>query len=62
MNQLKALHGEEPTDPPREWKSQTPEGHFKPRTYPPKTSPVVSDIIGRLNHHAIDNGDVEVHP
>ena len=28
----------------------------------PKTSPVVSAIMGRLNHHDIDNGDVEVHP
>ena len=35
-----------------------------PRPPPPKkkTSPVVSDIMGRLNHHAIDNGDVDVHP
>ena len=31
-------------------------------TSPPKTSPVVSAIVGILNHHAIDNGDVEVHP
>ena len=23
---------------------------------------MVSDIMGRLNHHAIDNIDVEVHP
>ena len=29
---------------------------------PPKISPVVSAIMGGLNHHAIDNGDVEVHP
>ena len=29
---------------------------------PPKTSLLVSPIMGRLNHHAIDNGDVEVHP
>ena len=25
---------------------------------PPKTSPVVSDIMGRLDHYDIDNGDV----
>ena len=31
-------------------------------TFPPNTSPVVSDIMGRLNHHYIDNGDVEVQP
>ena len=29
---------------------------------PPKTSPAVSYIMGRLNHHTIDNGDVEFHP
>ena len=29
-------------------------------TSPPKTNPVISDTMGRLNHHAIDNGDVEV--
>ena len=29
---------------------------------PPKTSPVISAIMGILNHHAIDNRDVEVHP
>ena len=23
---------------------------------------MVLDVMGRLNHHAIDNGDVEVHP
>ena len=28
----------------------------------PKTSHVVSAIMGRLNHHVIHNGDVEVHP
>ena len=35
--------------------------HFKYRTSPPKTSPVVLAIMGRLHHHAIDNGDVEFH-
>ena len=29
---------------------------------PPQNSPVVSAIMRRLNHHAIDNGDVEVYP
>ena len=61
-NQLNALNGDKKTDPPRKRNSQTPEDHFKPRKSPPKTSPVVSDIMGRLNNHAIDNGDVEVHP
>ena len=31
-------------------------------TSPPKNIPVVLAIMGRLNHHAIDNSDVEVHP
>ena len=62
MNQSNALHSGEPTDPPREWNIQHPAAHFKSRTSPPKTIPVVSAIMGRLNHHTIDNGDVEVHP
>ena len=60
MNQCNNLCGEEPTDPPGEWNSQHTVSHFQYRTYPTKTNPVVSDIMGRLNHHAINNGDVEV--
>ena len=62
MNKLNALHGEEPNEPPREWNIKTPATRIKYRTSPPKTSPVVSNVIGRLNYHAIDNGYVEVHP
>ena len=62
MNQLNPRHGDETTDPPQEWNSQHIEDHFKYRTSPPKTSPMVLDIVGRMNHHAIDNGDVEVNP
>ena len=40
----------------------TPSVHLKYQTSPPKTSPVVSAILGRLNHHVIDNCDVEVYP
>ena len=61
MNQFNTLNGEEPNDPPREWKSQHPEAHFKSRTSPPKNSPMVLAIMGRLINHAIDNGDFEVH-
>ena len=32
-----------------------------PGPLPPKTSPLVSDIMGRLNHCDIDNGNIEVH-
>ena len=61
MNQFNAHIGDEPTDPPREWNIQSPEAHFKYSTSPTKTSTVVSDIMGRINHHAIDNDDVKVH-
>ena len=61
-NKLNALHDYEPNDPPREWNGQPPADHFKSRTSPTKTNTVVSAIIGRLNHHAINNGDVDVHP
>ena len=60
MNQFYALNGQEPNEPPRDWRRQPPLDHFKYRTSPPNTSPVVSDITVRLNHHAIDNGDVKV--
>ena len=60
MNKFNALHGDETNEPPRERNIQTPEAHFKYRTSPYKTNPVISAIMGRLNHHAIDNGDVKV--
>ena len=62
MNQFNSLHGDEPTDPPIECNIQPPPDHFKYRTSPPKTIPVVSSIMGRLNHIFIHNGYVEVHP
>ena len=62
MNQFNELHSEEPNWPPREWNIQTTEVQLKSRICPPKTSCVVSDIKGRLNHYTIDNGDFEVHP
>ena len=49
MNQFNTFHCEEAA-------------HLKSRTCPPKTSPMVSYIIGVLNQRAIDNSDVEVHP
>ena len=53
LNQFNKLHDDEPTEPP-------PASHFKYRTYPPKTIPVVSSIMGRLNYHAINNVNFEV--
>ena len=57
-NQCNALHGEKPKEPPREWKSQPPAAHLKSRSSPSRTNSVVSAIMGKLNHHAIDNGDI----
>ena len=62
MHQLNDLHGDESTDTPQEWNSQPQAADFKSITPPSKVSPMVSSIMGRLNHHAIDNGDVEVPP
>ena len=59
MNKLNALHGDEPSKPPIEWNNQPTEVHIKSRTSLPNTSPVVSDIIGRLDNHAVDNGDLD---
>ena len=55
MNQFNALHGNSPKEPPREWNSQPPSAHFKSRSSPSRTNPVVSAIMGKLNHHNIDN-------
>ena len=60
MNQFNAIHGDEPKEPPREWNIQPPAAHFKSRSSPSRTNPVISAIMGKLNHHAIDNGDVEI--
>ena len=60
MNQLNALHGDKPKEPPREWNSQPPAAHFKSRSSPSRTNPVVSSIMGKINHHAIDNGDIQI--
>ena len=55
-----ALHGDEPNKPPRECNSQPPAAHFKSRTSPSKTNPMISYIMGRLNQHTIYNGYVKV--
>ena len=61
MNQFNAFHCDKLTEPPIKWNSQPPLNHFKSSTSPLNNIPVVSSIMGRLNHLAIDNGDVEVH-
>ena len=60
MNDFNALHGDEPVESPRECNSQPPAAHFKSSTSPFKTNPVVSAIMGILDHRAIDNGDAKV--
>ena len=62
MNKFNFLHGEEPTDPPRQWNIQHTPANFKYITSTTKTIPVVSSFMGRINHNAIDNGDIEVLP
>ena len=58
MNKFNALHGGKPKEPPREWNSQPPAAHFKYRSSPSRTNPVVSDVMGKLNHCAIDDVDI----
>ena len=60
INQFNAIHGDEPKEPPREWNSQPTAAYFKSRTSPSRTNPVISAITGKINHHAIDNGNVKI--
>ena len=62
MNQFNALHGKEPNELPGEWNSQPPAAHLESKKFPPNTIPLVSDIMGILNHHAIYIDDVDFHP
>ena len=58
MNQFNALHGDKLKELPREWNSQPPAAHFKSRSSTSRTNTVLSAIMGKMNHHAIDNGDI----
>ena len=60
MNKFNALYGDKTTDPPRDCNSQPSVAPFKSSTSHPKTSPVISSIMGRLNNNTIDNGGVNV--
>ena len=62
MNPLNDLSCYEPTKTPIERNIKHPTAHFKSRTSPPQNIYVVSASMGRLNNHAISNGDVEFHP
>ena len=61
INQFNAIHDDKPNKAPREWNSQPPESRFKSSTSLSRTNPAISDIMWKLNHHAIDNGDVKTH-
>ena len=60
MNQFNALHGDKTKEPPIEWKIQPPSVHFKSRSSPSRTNPVISAIMRKFNYHAIDNDGVKV--
>ena len=60
-NKSNAMSADEPTEPPRYWNSQPLAVHFKYHTRLTKTITMVLAIMGILNHHDIDNGDVEVY-
>ena len=62
MKQFNTLHGDKPSEPQRQCNSQPPSVHFKPHNSAPKHSPLVSEITERINHHSVDNGDVELYP
>ena len=59
-NQFNSLHGDEPKEPPRYFNSQPPADYFESRISPSRTNPIISAIMGKINHHAIDNGDVKI--
>ena len=67
-NQFNAVHGNTQHEPPKEWTRTSPADRLKSPTSTTRSStdkrhsPVVSDIIGKLNHYAVDNGDIEVYP
>ena len=60
MNLFNALHGDKPKETSREWNIQPPAVDFKSRTSTSITNPVILAIIGKINHNAIDNGDVKI--
>ena len=62
MNQFKSINGDEPTDISREWNSQPLAVNFKSWISTSKNSPMILSIMGRLNNHGVDNGDIEIYP
>ena len=60
MDYFNTINGDEPKELQREWNNQPPEAHFKSRSSPYRTNHVISAIIGKLNHRAMDNGDVKI--
>ena len=61
ISKFNALHGYYLAESPTDGNKQSQQVHFKYQTPSTKTSPVVSDITGRLKHHTVYNGDIEVY-
>ena len=59
MNQFNELHGDNTNKATKEWNIQV---HLKNHIYAQKRITMGSYIKGRINHHAVDNGDVDVYP
>ena len=60
MNKFDAIHGDKPKEPANEQNRHPTTAHFKYRTSTSRTNPVISAIMGKLNHHAINNVDVKI--
>ena len=60
MNQFNVLNGDEQKKT-RKLNIQPTEVHFKYRNSYEKHSTMVSTIMGIINNHKMDNGDVEVY-
>ena len=67
-NQFNEVHGNTQHEPTKEWTRTSPAAQLKSPNSTTRSStdkinsPIVSDIIGKLNHYAVDNGDIEVYP
>ena len=60
-NQYNVIHSDKPTDTTRECSSQPSPVHSEYLNSDPKNIHAVWAIMGRLNHHTVDNGDIEVY-
>ena len=61
MNKFNGIHGEEKINHQENVTENLHKFTSNTTTPPQKIIPVVSDIMGRLNHHGVDNSDVKVY-